>query len=128
MAKVKVYICFDYDNDDDLKIFLLGQAENEDSPFEISDQSIKDASPNWKVAARARIKKSDEVAVICGEHTDTATGVSEEIKIAREENKAYFLLKGRANKTCKKPKAALDSDKMYTWTWANLKILIGGGR
>lgn len=126
--KVPVYICFDYDNDNDLKVLLVGQAKNEDSPFEIVDWSIKDASADWKDKARARIKRSDQVAVICGEHTDTATGVSEEIKIARDEKKPYFLLKGRANKTCKKPKAALESDKIYTWTWDNLKKLIAGGR
>lgn len=128
MAKVPVYICFDYDNDNDLKVLLVGQAKNSDSPFDIVDVSIKDASADWKDKARARIKRADVVAVICGEHTDTATGVSEEIKIAREEKKPYFLLKGRADKTCKKPTAALDADKIYTWTWDNLKKLIGGGR
>jgi hypothetical protein len=66
--------------------------------------------------------------VICGEHTDTATGVSAELKIAQEEGVTYFLLQGYADKTCKKPKAAKDSDKMYKWTWDNLKKLVGGGR
>lgn len=39
--KKKVYICFDYDNDYELKECLVGQAKNPDSPFEISDVSIK---------------------------------------------------------------------------------------
>lgn len=66
--------------------------------------------------------------VMCGEHTDTATGVSAELSIAQEEEKPYFLLKGRKDKTCKKPKSAKSSDKVYDWTWDNLKILIRGGR
>ena len=51
-----------------------------------------------------------------------------EISIAQEEGIPYFLLKGRANETCVKPKAATSSDKIYNWTWDNLKALINGGR
>jgi hypothetical protein len=54
--------------------------------------------------------------------------VSAELRIAKDEGVAYFLLKGRADKTCVKPKAAADTDKVYTWSWDNLKKLIGGGR
>jgi hypothetical protein len=68
------------------------------------------------------------VAVICGEYTDTASGVSAEVKIAQEENVAYFLLKGRSEKTCTEPTAAKSSDSIYKWTWDNLKNLIGGAR
>lgn len=129
MAKKKTFISFDYDNDSDLKVLLVGQAKNTDSPFEITDMSIKESiDSNWKDKARKRIKGCDVVIVICGEKTDTATGVSAELKIAQEEKIPYFLLKGRANKTCVKPKAALATDKIYNWTWDNLKILINGGR
>lgn len=127
-TKVPVFVSFDYDHDNDLKVMVIGQAKNDDSPFSVIDHSIKDASPNWKAEARKRIRRADQVIIICGEHTDTATGVDVEIKIAREEERPYFLLKGRADKVCKKPKAALSADEMYKWTWANLKILIGGGR
>lgn len=129
MAKKRTFISFDYDNDSDLKTLLVGQAKNSDSPFEITDMSIKETiDSNWKAKARTRIKGCDVVIVICGEKTDSATGVSAELKIAQEEKISYFLLKGRANKVCVKPKAALSTDKMYNWTWDNLKILINGGR
>jgi hypothetical protein len=39
-----------------------------------------------------------------------------------------FLLQGYKDGGCKKPKAAKADDKMYEWTWKNLKALIGGGR
>jgi antiphage defense system Thoeris ThsB-like protein len=128
MAKVPVFISFDYDHDNDLKVLLVGQAKLEDSPFEIEDWSVKVEGDDWKEDARRRIKRCDQVIVICGEYTDTATGVNAEIRIARDEDKPYFLLKGRADKTCEKPTAALDSDKIYKWTWENLKKLIAGGR
>jgi hypothetical protein len=129
MAKKRTFISFDYDNDSDLKTLLVGQAKNPDSPFDITDMSIKETiDSNWKAKARTRIKGCDVVIVICGEKTDTATGVSAELKIAQEEKVPYFLLNGRANKTCVKPKAVLSTDKIYNWTWDNLKVLINGGR
>ena len=129
MAKKRVFTSFDFDHDSDLRIMLIGQANNTDSPFELSDWSVKEPiTGDWKEKVRTRIKSTDLMIVICGEHTDAATGVSAELSIAQEEKKPYFLLNGRADKTCKKPKAAKDSDKIYKWNWENLKNLIGGGR
>lgn len=126
MAKTRVFISFDYDLD--LKNFLVGQSKNPDSPFEISDASIKEASPDWKTKARTSIRNADVVTVICGEHTDTAKGVAAELTIAQEENASYFLLHGRNGKSAKKPTSAKSTDKVYDWTWDNLKRLIGGAR
>ena len=129
MAKTRVFISFDYDHDSFLKTAIVGQAKNEDSPFELADWSIKEhIDDDWKAKARTRIKSVDVVCVMCGEHTHTANGVSAELKIAQEEKKPYFLLQGYAEKACTKPKAALAGDKLYKWTWENLKSLVGGGR
>ena len=65
---------------------------------------------------------------MCGEHTHDARGVSAEMTITQEEEKPYFLLWGRPKKTCNKPRGALSSDKIYEWTWDNLKKLIAGHR
>lgn len=126
--KTKVFISFDYDHDSDLKVLLVGQSKNEDSPFEIADMSIKEAIPtDWKSSARRRIRNCDVAAVICGKYMKSATGVSAELRIAQEENIPYFLLQGRSDSGTK-PTAAKDSDKIYKWTWDNLKLLIGGSR
>ncbi len=127
--KVKVFISFDYDHDVDLKNLLVGQAKNEDSPFEITDMSVKEELVgDWKEKVRQRIRKVDQVIVICGEYTDTANGVAAEVKITQEEDKPYFLLWGRSDKTCVKPRTAKESDKIYKWTWDNLKRLLNGER
>lgn len=130
MSKKRTFISFDYDHDLSLKNLLVGQAKNDDSPFEITDMSIKApiVDEDWKKNARKRIKGCDVVVVICGEHTDTATGVSAELHIAQDENISYFLLKGYSDKTCCKPKAAKTGDRIYNWTWDNLKKLINGAR
>jgi hypothetical protein len=127
-TKIPVFISFDYDHDATLNDFLVGQAKNEDSPFFIEDWSIKIESDDWKDKARTRIKRADQVIVICGKNTYTATGVNAEIKLAREETTPYFLLAGYSDGDNKKPTAALTTDKIYKWTWENLKKLIGGGR
>lgn len=127
--KVRIFISFDYDHDVDLKNLLVGQAKNEDSPFEITDMSVKEElTGDWKEKVRQRIKRVDQVIVICGEYTNTASGVAAELKIAQEEGKPYFLLWGRSDKTCVKPKTAKDSDKIYKWTWDNLRRLLNGER
>lgn len=128
MAGTRVFISFDYDNDSDLKVLLVGQSKNDDSPFDIADQSITVATPGWKAEARRRIRASDTVAVICGHYTDTAIGVSAEVEIAQEEGIPYFLLGGRAKGVNKKPVSAKTGDKVYDWTWPNLKLLVKGNR
>jgi hypothetical protein len=129
MAKKRTFISFDYDHDLDLKNLLVGQSRNPDTPFDIADFSIKEAlSGNWKDRARTRIKGCDVVIVICGQYTDSATGVSAELTITQEERIPYFLLKGRSDKYCVKPVAAKPMDAVYNWTWDNLKSLINGAR
>ncbi|SHH08519.1 MTH538 TIR-like domain [Butyrivibrio fibrisolvens DSM 3071] len=126
--KKRVFISFDYDHDSDLKAMLVGQSKNPDSPFEIVDMSIKEAISNdWKSSARRRIRGCDVVVVICGLYMKSASGVSAEIKIAQEEGTPYFLLHGRSNGATK-PVGARETDKIYTWSWDNLKMLIGGRR
>lgn len=129
MAKIRVFTSFDFDHDEDLRNLLVGQSKNQDSPFEMADWSVKEPmTGDWKEKVQTRISKWDLVIVMCGEYTDTASGVSAELSITQEEGKPYFLLQGRSGKTCKKPKSAKSTDKIYKWTWDNLKALIGGAR
>ncbi len=129
MPASRVFTSFDYDHDEDLRVMLVGQAKNPDTPFNLADWSVKEPlTGDWKEKIRARIRRVEQVVVICGEYTHTATGVAAELLIAQEENKPYFLLWGRKNKTCAKPTTALPTDKIYNWTWENLKRLIGGER
>lgn len=128
MTKKRTFISFDYDNDVDIKNLIVGQAKNEESPFEVTDMSIKEASSDWRDKARTRIKGCDVVVVICGEKTDKANGVAIELEIAQEEKIPYFHLKGRSDKQCVKPTTAKESDKIYNWTWNNLKLLFNGNR
>ncbi len=127
--KKKVFISFDYDYDLELKNVLVGQARNPDSPFTINDMSIKQAiDSNWKYFARQKIRQCDIGIVICGKHTNNASGVAAELSIMQEEGVPYFLLCGRADGNVLKPSNAKNTDGIYKWTWDNLKKLIAGNR
>jgi hypothetical protein len=126
---VRVFTAFDYEHDEGLRNLLMGQAKHPDTPFEMHDWSVKEPfTGDWKAKVRARIRAVDQVIVLCGEHTNTASGVNAELGIAREEKKPYFLLAGYSDKNCTKPASASPGDKIYKWTWDNLKSLIAGNR
>jgi MTH538 TIR-like domain (DUF1863) len=128
-TKKRVFISFDYDNDEGAKTMLAGQAKLADSPFDFVDASVKEhLTGDWKEKVKRRIGNVDVVVVLCGEKTHTAAGVSAELEISKDSSKEYFLLSAYSDRTCTKPKAVSSSDKMYSWTWDNLKNLIGGGR
>ena len=128
MAK-RAFISFDFDHDEDLRNLLVGQAKHPDTPFEIQDWSVKEPfTGNWQEKVRTRIRMTDLTIVMCGEYTHTAQGVATELKIAREERHPYFLLWGRSDKQCSKPTTADGTDKIYKWTWDNLRALIEGAR
>jgi hypothetical protein len=129
MAKSRVFISFDVDNDADVKMLLAGQALHDDSPFDFKDSSVKEhLTGDWKAKVKARMDNIDIVVFLCGTKTHLATGVAHELEIAREKKKTYFMLKAYKDKGCTLPSNATKDDKLYNWTWDNLKILIGGGR
>jgi hypothetical protein len=129
MTKQRIFISFDYDNDEDIKIMLAGQAKFPDSPFDFTDASVKDHLPgDWKEKVKRRLRNCDQFIVLCGTSTHLARGVAAELEIAQELGTPYFLLKGRSDLNCTWPTSAQTGDKMHDWSWSNLKALIAGGR
>ena len=129
MPAKRAFISFDFDHDESLRNLLVGQAKNPDTPFSIQDYSVKDPmSGDWQKKVRSRISGTDLTIVICGQYTHNASGVAAELRITRDLGHPYFLLWGYSEKQCTKPQGATDSDKMYKWTWDNLKSLIAGAR
>ena len=127
MAKKSAFISFDYDHDNDLRGNLVAQFKDSESPFSITDLSVRGPiDENWRREVRKRIQKADLMIVICGEHTHDAAGVAAEITIAQEVGKRYILLRGRKKKTCTKPRNTLACDEMHNWKWEKLQQLIEG--
>jgi len=122
MSKKRVFISFDFDNDLSLRTLLAGQAKLPDSPFEISDWSLKEAAPekDWEDKALAKIKRSDIVVVIAGNSTYRASGVKKEVNMARNNNIKTVQIKPQGTN----PTRVENAGVLYDWTWDNLKVLL----
>ena len=115
---------FDFDNDKALRDFIIGQAKNPDSPFEVSDHSLKEAAPekDWVEKARRAISRSDILIVMLGPKTKKASGVLKEVKIANELKKKKFQIIGY--KVGTEDWRVPDAGRVYRWNWENLKKLL----
>ncbi|OEU50579.1 MAG: hypothetical protein BA871_15535 [Desulfuromonadales bacterium C00003096] len=121
-TKPRVFISFDYDNDKALKDFLVGQSKKTDSPFEISDWSMKEEAPEeyWEKEAERRISRSDMVIVMVGPKTYNAPGVLKEVRITRRLDKPIYQIIGYKDGDYK---PVPDAGRLYRWNWENLKKL-----
>jgi hypothetical protein len=124
MAKKKVFVSFDYDNDKTLKDFIIGQAKNSDSPFEVSDNSLKEAKPekDWFEHAKRAIGRADVFIIMLGPKTRNASGVLKELKAAVEKNKPKFQIIGYRDGSS--DWAVPGGGRTYSWNWENLKKLL----
>jgi hypothetical protein len=93
------------------------------------DSSVEELfTEEWVAKVRERIRHVDQVIFLCGRYSNLARGMALEYAITQEEGKPYFMLQGRENKAMRKPRLALETDKVYAWTPENLKVLIAGKR
>jgi len=124
MAKKRVFVSFDFDNDRALKDFIVGQARLPDSPFEVVDHSLKEAQPTleWERKARAAISRSDVVIVMLGSRTRFAPGVLKEVRMAQDLAKPRFQIIGYSSGS--ESWAVPGGGRTYSWNWENLKNLL----
>lgn len=124
MAKKKVFVSFDFDNDKVLKDFLIGQARLSDSPFDISDHSLKEAAPekDWLAKATAAITRAEVFVVMLGPKSNSASGVLKEVRVASGLNKARFQIIGYQEGTASW--AVPDAGRTYSWDLNTLKKLL----
>ncbi|MGE0456241.1 MAG: TIR domain-containing protein [Vicinamibacteria bacterium] len=125
MVKKRVFVSFDFDNDKTLKDFIIGQSRLDDSPFDVIDQSLKEAAPerDWVAKARAAIARSDTLIVMLGSATRRAPGVLKEIAIAAELGKPTFQIIGYRDGSA--DWGVPGGGRVYRWDWDNLKKLLG---
>lgn len=123
VARKRVFVSFDFENDRILKEFLVGQSKLPDSPFEIVDCSLKEAAPmkTWEDKACRAIKGADLVIVMVGAKTHKAHGVLKEVAMARKEGVKIVQMIGRKGESYS---AVPDAGRLYAWSWENLKKLL----
>jgi hypothetical protein len=123
-ARKKVFISFDFDNDKCLKDSLIGQSKLEQSPFEVTDYSLKEASKEkeWEEKAKKNIERVDLVIVMLGPSTHKAPGVLKEIAIAQSLKKRIIQLIGYKDCNYQRIQGA---GYLYQWSWENLRKVLG---
>ena len=61
-TRKRLFVSFDYDNDETLKTFLIGQSKHDDTPFDVADASVKEhLIGDWQDKVRGRISRADVV-------------------------------------------------------------------
>jgi hypothetical protein len=108
--------------DKTLRDFLVGQAKNENSPFEFVDMSVKKPwDSSWKTNCRTRIKGCDGVLAIVTKNTKYADGQLWEVKCAREERISLRGIWGSQNNRPVTLPKELEGVRVVNWTWENIK-------
>jgi hypothetical protein len=122
-TKKKIFVSFDFDNDKTLKDFLIGQSKLIDSPFEVTDGSLKEAAPekDWEEKANEKIKAADLVIVMVGANTHKASGVLKEVKMANTAGKPIIQIIGYKDGNYTRVEGA---GVLYKWNWENLKKIL----
>jgi len=118
--KNRIFISFAIE-DKTYRDFLVGQAKNENSPFEFVDMSVKQPWDSaWKTNCRTKIKGCDGVIALASKNTANATGQKWEVACAKEESVPVRGIYVDANN---KP-ASLPSEfagvRVVNWTWENI--------
>ena len=124
MAKVKVFLSFEFDRDADLYRNFFTQASRGDSSHEIEDYSLNEAyrphDDSWVKKARAQIKQSDIVIVVLGDDTHNAPGVEKEVTIANQLHKPIFQILPQ-NRTSGGVRGA---GEVIPWKWKKIDAMI----
>ena len=124
MAKTRVFISYDFSHDHGLKGDLVAQAARADSPFSISDMSLRESYPDdkWLKRARTAIDLSELFIVILGGSTHSAPGVLQEIDMARGLRKRRFQLRPQGDHQG----PVQGAGPLVNWRWPNLKRAVRG--
>jgi hypothetical protein len=124
VAKTRLFVSFDFDDDRALRDFLIGQARLADSPFEVTDVSLKEAAPerNWELKARRAVSGADKFLIMLGPRTASARGVLKELRMATELGKPRYQIVGYQDGSA--AWAVPGGGQVYRWSWDNVKAIL----
>jgi hypothetical protein len=122
----RAFISFDFTHNENEKNLFVGQGKNPDTPWEIADWSSKEAlaQSRWEEIIKDKINKCNMVIVLVGRHMSSATGVTKEIKMAKEQDVPLFgVYVAGANSLSTLPDG-LARSRTVTWTWDNVARMV----
>ena len=122
MADPRAFISFDFDHDETEKNLFVGQSKNSKTPFSIEDWSSKSSLPQtkWEALIKDKINKCNMLIVLSGQTMASATGVSKEITMAKDQDVPVFgVYIDDANSSSNLPKG-LARNRTISWNWDNI--------
>ena len=124
MAKVKVFLSFEFDKDEGLRSNFYVQAARGDSCHEIENYSLKEPyklhDEEWLKKAKDLISRSNIVIVVTGQDAHNAPGVKEEVKIANRLRKPIFQIRPQNSTGGAIPNAG----EIIPWKWKKIDAKI----
>ena len=104
-----------------LRDLLVGQARNDDSPFDFVDMSVKQPWDSaWKTNCRTKIKGCDGMIAIITKSTKNANGELWEIKCAEEEGIPCLGIWGYSDAHFLALPDEIKSLRVVDWNWRNI--------
>lgn len=101
MAKVKVFLSFEFEKDQGHYRRFRAEVKHGDSCHEIEDCSLNEPyklhDNEWLKKAHERISGSDIVIVVIGEDTHNAPGVKKEMTITNQQYKPRFQIRPKGS-------------------------------
>ncbi len=122
MADPRAFISFDFDHDETEKNLFVGQSKNSKTPFSIEDWSAKSSMPQseWEALIEEKISKCNMLIVLSGQTMASATGVSKEITMAKDQDVPIFgVYVDGANSSSNLPKG-LQRNRTISWNWGSI--------
>lgn len=126
MSDPRAFISFDFDHDETEKVLFVGQGKNSKTPFSIQDWSAKSsmAQSKWEAIVKEKINKCNMVIVLSGKTMASASGVSKEITMAKDQNVPVFgVYVDGANTTSNLP-TGLTRNRTIAWKWDKISDAI----
>jgi hypothetical protein len=126
MADPRAFISFDYDHNVTQKNLFVGQSKNSKTPFSIEDWSSKSSLPQsqWEALIKSKIGKCNMLIVLSGKTMASATGVSKEITMAKDQDVPVFgIYVDGANTTSNIP-TGLQRNRTIAWDWGKIAAAI----
>ncbi|MGK0372908.1 MAG: CHASE2 domain-containing sensor protein [Glaciecola sp.] len=126
MADPRAFISFDFDHNVTQKNLFVGQSKNSKTPFSIEDWSSKSSLPQsqWEALIKEKIGKCNMLIVLSGKTMASATGVSKEIAMAKDQNIPVFgVYVDGANTTSNLP-SGLARNRTIAWNWDDIAAAV----
>lgn len=122
MANPRVFISFDFDNNEGHKKYFVGQSINSKTPFNIEDWSSKTHLPQneWEKLIHDKINKCNIMIVLVGKSMSSALGVVKEIAFAKKHDVPIFGVYVDGANTVSTLPTGLQRNRTVNWNWESI--------